>query len=174
MSNLTTFISMERLKSVEFGFDQNIDQNYIIPNIIKGQKFLIKPLLGDIKYNEMLTYVESLKTGGTINQDYDMLIDDYISPAIAYYVKSEMVFNTAYKIKNTPQDSNVDRFNELVNISKKYLADSDSFLNMLREYMCENNIPQDEPVNYKSCGVYLGKSVNYSKYLQNNKPNKNY
>jgi hypothetical protein len=173
MSKLTTFISMERLKSVEFGFDNNIEPAYVIPNIIKGQKFLIKPLLGEIKYNQMLDYVESLKTGATINPTYDMLIDDYIAPALAYYVKSEIVFNTAYKMKNSDKEGSGDRFKELVNISKKYLSDSDAFLNMLKEYMCDNGIPQDEPLKIKGCGIFLGRRKPTSN-LQNNKPAKNY
>jgi len=179
MSKLTTFISMERLKSVEFGFDNNIEQAYVIPNIIKGQKFLIKPLLGDVKYNEMLDYVERLKIGSNINPganknpEFDMLIDDYIAPALAYYVKSEIVFNTAYKMKNSDKEGSGDRFKELVNISKKYLSDCDAFLNMLKEYMCDNGIPQDEPLKIKGCGVFLGRRKPTSN-LQNNKPAKNY
>lgn len=168
MGNLTLFVSLERLKTAEFGFDQNVEQNYIIPNIVKAQKLIIKPLLGDTKYNELITYVDSLKTGGTVNPSNDILIDEYIVPAIAYYIKSEIVFNTAYKLKNNSNDPNPDRFNELVSISKKYLADSDAFLGLLKEYMCDNSIPQDEEVLPRGCDIFLG-GIKYK-----NKKNRNY
>ena len=68
------------------------------------------------------------------------------------------LYNTAYKMKNNPNDVNGDRFNELVQISKKYLNDSDGFLNLLREYMCDNSISQDKPVQYRGIGICLGNS----------------
>lgn len=177
MANLTLFISLERLKSPEFGFDTNTEQHYIIPSIVKGQKFLIKPILGDNFYNLLVKYIEDLKNNLVSNNtEYDMLIDDYIAPALAYYVKSEILYNTMYKMKNNNLDGgSTERFNELVLISKKYLADSDSFLSLLKEYMYDKNIPQDGDSKIKSCSFFLSSStvINKNK-IENNKPNKNY
>lgn len=176
MSNLTLFVSLERLKSPEFGFDTNTEQHYIIPSLLKGQKFLIKPILGDDFYNLLIKYVDDLKAGLIpANSEYDMLIDDYIAPALAYYVKSELLYQTMYKMKNNNVDGgSTDRFNELVLVSKKYLSDSDSFLALLKEYMCEKNIPQDSEPKVKFCSFFLGNSTTVNKnQLENNKPNRN-
>lgn len=154
MSKIVAFVSFETLKN-EFGFDLNTDQTYILPNIYKGQRFIIKPILGDVKYQEISDYIEQFKIDGVSNPELDKLLDDYIAPALAYYVKSEIVFNTAYKMKNQSTEPNGDRFNELVKISKKYLNDSDAFVNQLKEYMCDNGIPKGEDYVFKS-SIYLG------------------
>lgn len=165
MNKIILLVSLERLKSVEFGIDMNTDQMYIIPHIIKFQRYTIKPLLGDDYYNALLTYVDELKNGGESVVEYDDLIDDYIAPAIAYFVKSELVFSTAYKTKNNPQTPDGDRFNELVLISKKYLSDSDAFVSELKKYMCKNSITQDEDIRPRGCGINLTlhKTINTNK-----------
>ena len=158
---MVNLVSLETLKR-EYGFDLNTDQEYILPNIYKGQKFIIKPVLGPVKYKELEDYIESVKTGATKNPDNEELIG-YIADVLAYYVKSEIVFNTAYKIKNQNTNPDADRFNELVKISKKYQSDSDAFLSILRQYLCENNIilPEKkmENGNHKS-QVFLGYTPN--------------
>lgn len=163
---IVTLISLETLKN-EYGFDLNIDQQYIIPNIIKGQKFIIKPILGDERYDILIKYVEQFKIDGINNTEYDKLIDDYIAPVLAYYVKSEIIFNIAYKMKNTSVEPNSDRFNELVKISKKYLDDSDGFVGLLKNYLSDEGIVLGEDYIFRS-SIFLGDTSYADKSYKNN------
>lgn len=140
---------------MEYGFDSNTDQAYIIPNIYKCQRFVIRPVLGDDFYNQLLKYVEDVKSE-IIQQDdeLNLLINEYIQPVIAYYVRSEILFSTAYKMKNTSTD-NSDKFNELIKISKKYLNDSEGFLELLKKYMCEKSYIIGEDYKFRS-SIFLG------------------
>lgn len=155
--NQIYLISLKTLKS-NYGFDENIQDSYVLPLIKKGQDIIIRPLLGEKKLNELYTQVES----STVTNENDKLIKVYIEPILAYYVKSELMFETVYKMKNKADDSGID-FDELVRISKKYRTDCDNYQIILKDYLCINNIvlPADntkEEQVYQT-GIYLGNSV---------------
>lgn len=156
---MVIMISINTLKK-EYLIDDNLEDKFIIPNIKKCQDFVIRPVLGVTKYNQLLNDIEN----NTVSQADDTLIKEYIQPVIAYYCMSEVTYSTAYKLKNNPDyqnNQNVDRFNELIKISKKYLDDSKNYQNILLEYICKNNIvlpttDSDVKVNTFSTGIFLG------------------
>lgn len=152
-------ISIKTLKD-NYLLDDNIDDKYVISAISKSQDFIIRKVLGVTKYKQLLSDIES----GSVNSEDEILLKEYIHPVLAYYVISEVIFATAYKLKNAPdyQDNpNTDRFEELVRVSKKYANDSQAYEQILREYICDNNIvlsTTDGPVlksGYKT-GIFLG------------------
>ena len=152
----TYLINLETLKN-DYTFDDNISDKYVKPNIIKCQDFIIRPLLGEIKWAEIILEIEN-KNISTLN---DELIKDYLQPIIAYYVMSEVVYATAYKLKNEGVDgvdekSFASRFNELVRISKKYLIDSEQYQSRLKQWMrLYTPLVPDALYKYK-CPIYLG------------------
>ena len=155
---MVTMSSLKTLKD-NYMLDDNITDKYVIPSIIKAQDFIIRKVLGVTKYNQLISDIES----DSVNSN-DMVLLEYIEPVIAYYTLSEVIFATAYKLKNAPnyQDNpNTDRFEELVRVSKKYANDSQAYEQILREYICDNNIvlsTTDGPVlksGYKT-GIFLG------------------
>ena len=156
MSNSIVYclISPTVLK-LEYNVDENIDDKYLISNIVKGQDFIIKKILTVDKYDELITQIST----NTVSTDNDNLIKQYIRPCLAYYVLSEVVYSTAYKMKNNPDyqnnPSSSERFNELVRVSKHYLNDSKQYEELLKEYMCDNSITTGEDYKFK-CSLYLG------------------
>jgi len=156
MSNIILFVSVKTLKE-QYIFDDNIEDRYLIPNIKKGMDFLIHPLLGDDKYEEMVAQVDS----NTVTPENEIILKQYIQPILAYYVLSEVIYTTAYKIKNNPvsEDSpNEGRFDELVKLSNKYRRDSEQYQQRLKYYLCDNNIVLDTEgmKNTFKTGFYLG------------------
>lgn len=145
------FISMPTLKS-EYLLDDNLDENYILPIIVKCQDFIIKPLLGDTLYSTMKNQI----SGGTLSETNKVLLEDYIHPIIGYFVQSEVVYATAYKLKNQGlENGDSNRFNELVKISSKYMNDCNQYQQIFREYVCEEGIstlPEKETV---SCSIFF-------------------
>lgn len=165
---MVLLISLETLKR-EYLIDDNMEDKYILSNIKKCQDFIIEPLLGDDKFEEIIDQI----TNNTVTVANDLLIKKYIQPVIAYYVMSEIVYSTAYKMKNQGlTEPNTERFNELVRISRKYLSDSDQYQQLLKDYMCDSNITIDSEYRYKQ-SLYLGDCYSSSTYYkpENNKPN---
>lgn len=151
-------ISIKTLKE-EYLIDDNLEDKYILPIIKKGQDFIITPLLGLTKTNELLSQIEA----GTVTTQNNELIKNYIQPILAYYCLSEVVYATAYKMKNIGlEDVNTDRYNELVKISSKYLRDSQQYEQILREYICRTGIilpitigEEPRESGFKT-GIYIG------------------
>lgn len=150
------FISITDIKDMSV-LDNNIEDKYIIPNIIKCQDFIIKPLLGETKYNE----IEYQISWNILSESNKKLLENYIQPVITYYVISETVYSTAYKLKNLGLETgDSSKFDELVKISKKYLIDSEQYQQILRDYMCDNGISEDPEYTGPKSGLFLGKSIN--------------
>ena len=147
------FIGTDTLKS-EYLLDDNLDENYIIPIIVKCQDFVVKPLLGLKLYNQIKNQIET----STLTSINKTLLEDYIHPVIGYFVMSEVVYATAYKLKNQGlENGDSNRFNELVKISSKYMNDCNQYQQIFREYVCEEGIstlPEKETIK---TGIYLGK-----------------
>lgn len=139
MTKTVLMISLKTLKD-EYLIDDNLDDKYIIPVITKGQLFIVKPLLGNLKYDQLINDIYN----NTTSSDDEILIKDYIQPVLAYYILSEVVYSTAYKMKNNPDYQNnpsaSERFNELIRVSKHYLNDSNHFEQILRDYISSKGI----------------------------------
>lgn len=134
-------ISIKTLKE-RYLVDDNLEDKYIIPNIQKGQDFIIKPLLGKTLYDNI---IDQIINGTTSSETQELL--EKIEPILAYYVMSEIFYITAYKFKNKGIEGD-GKFEELIRISRKYLKDSEAYQQLL-----------DECVNGKKViktGLYLG------------------
>lgn len=149
------FISTNKLKS-NYLIDDNMDDNYIKPIIVKCQDFIIYNLLGDSLYNE----ISQQLTGDTLTEINENLLLNYIQPIIAYYVQSEVVYATAYKLKNQGVETGDSyRFSELVKISNKYMNDCNQYQQRLKEYVIEEGINIFQEKQTIKIGMYLGKGL---------------
>jgi hypothetical protein len=155
-TNNIYLISLTTLKR-DYPIDNNLEDKYLIPNIKKGQDLIIRPLLGEIKWSELMTQIAN----DTVSVSNEELINEYIAPCLAYYVMSEVTYNTAYKIKNEGiEDGDSSKFNELVKIANKYLIDSDHYQSRLKEWMIlYGGLVIDHRFKYKH-GLYLGQGTN--------------
>lgn len=158
----TFLISLNRLRDF-YLVDENVQDKYIISNIQKCQDFVVKPIIGEDKYNELISQIDNNNLT-LINTQ--ML--DYIEPVIAYYVCGEIFYST-YKIKNAGiEDANSNRFEEIKQISKKYRNDSEHYATILEEWVCDNSVTlteRERSNNVFNQGIYLGGyKSNHKKY----------
>lgn len=150
---MTLMISIKTLKD-RYLIDNNLEDKYIISNIVKAQDFIIQPILGRDKFTEVMVEIES----GNLSEDNKYLLDK-IEPVIAYYVMSEVVYSTAYKFKNKglEEGSDSNRFSELVKISKKYLIDSQHYQQLLEGYFERNNdCSSKSSTSVYKTGIFIG------------------
>lgn len=145
-------ISPQTLKD-EYTFDDNIEDKYIVTHIGKCQDFIIKPLLGEVKYDEILTQI----SGSVLSASNTTLVEEYIQPIIAYFVMAETVYSTAYKLKNIGlEGGDASRYGELVKISQKYMRDCDTYQQILSRYVCLEGISTVQEKATINAGIYLG------------------
>ena len=143
-------ISIKTLKDT-YLIDDNLSDKYILPVIKKGQDFIINPLLGQTLYDKIIEQIET----DTLTDDNKIILNK-IEPILAYYVMSEVVYSTAYKLKNEGLENNdsSNRFDELVRISKKYLMDSQHYESLLKDFITTPCTKKG--VNIYKSGLYLG------------------
>ena len=151
-------ISIEKLKR-EFAVDSNLDDSYMLPNIVKGQDFLIKPLLGDTLYSQICTEIEA----ANVSALHAQLLKDYIQPTLAYFVLSEVFYTTGFKLKNAGESDQ--NFDEIIKISNKYRNDSRHYESLTRDFMIKAGLLLgiDYPKAFK-CPIFLGNSDNFYTY----------
>ena len=141
-------ISIATLKD-EYLIDENLEDKFLLSNIKKCQDFIIREILGEDKFNQLISAIDA----GSVSDSDNKLIREYIQPVIAYYVMSEVIYTTAYKFKNSPVETG--KFDELIKVSNKYRHDCDKYQELLKEYMCDNNIIVENGNTYKT-GLFLG------------------
>jgi len=159
-------ISIDTLKK-EYLVDDNLDDKYIISNIQKGMDFVVEPIFEETAWSELLLQVEN----NTVSDKNKLLINKYIKPILAYFVMSEIVYSTAYKLKNAGlegsqngEQPNANRYKELVEISNKYKQDSDTYVLKFREYISETGVMIPDDVYVPRNSFYLGSNSKYQKY----------
>lgn len=77
----TEIITVDEVKSATIP-DTNFDTSLLSRYIFIAQSRYIKPVLGDDFYEEMVEQVD----GSTLTADNTALLDDWIKPALAYFV----------------------------------------------------------------------------------------
>lgn len=147
-------ISIKTLKDY-YPYDDNIEDKYVIPNIIKGQDFIIRPLIGDTKTDEILSEISN---GAVSDTNAEWL--KKIEPVLAWWTLSEVLYTTAYKIKNAPvteTSPGVARFEELIKISTRLRRDSEQYSGILTDWICgKENIGTAPGLKTYKTGIYLG------------------
>ena len=149
-------ISIETLKK-EYLIDDNLDDKYLLSNIQKGQDFRIKSLMEETRYNQLISEIED----GNVSVANKTVLDVYIKPILAYFVMSEVVYTTAYKLKNlgmggTEDKANQYRFKELIEISNKYRRDSEQYEMIFKEHIRLTGDVQISPTYEYKSSIYLG------------------
>jgi hypothetical protein len=92
------FISEDYVKR-ETNINEDVDNKYIVTMIKDCQDMYIHPLLGTALYNSMKTKITADPTfAGYAN--YKTLLDEYIIPCLAAYIRYEIPIALNYKFTN--------------------------------------------------------------------------
>ena len=117
------FTSPTTLKA-NYPIDDSLEDKYLIPVIRKAQDFIIANLFC-VDYWKQLCEKLDLEINGTdaFTENEKYLVNTFFEPMIAYYVMSEVVYNTTYKTVNAGMEDDVEIENVQM-LSNKYLNDS--------------------------------------------------
>ena len=75
---------------------KNIDSAYFQPLILDSQLTKIKPLVGEMWYNELITQAQS----NTLTVANKIIMDDYITRILAYRVYCDLIVEVSYQLEN--------------------------------------------------------------------------
>lgn len=165
------FISEDYLKENTI-INGNVDVKYLLPNLKMIEDVYIHPILGSDLYDQLKGQVTSANVSA-VNVE---LIEEYIQPAMIYYLLSEIPYDMVFKwenksiVKKNSEFSNPIELNEIEKIAQQKRKIADFYAERLTRYLCANDAKYPlyasgngetddiKPIGsmYPYAGIYLG------------------
>ena len=95
MSRNILFVSVNTIKE-RTGVHNNLDEKLINPEILASQDMYILPCLGTALYNRLQDGIQNDNLSSLESE----ILDTYITPALVYYVLSELPMGLSYQFYN--------------------------------------------------------------------------
>jgi len=168
------FISEQALKDNSI-INENVDMKVLLPTIKLAQEKFMLPILGTGLYNQIKTQV-SAATVSVLNKT---LLDDYIQPALIWWIMAEAPMPLTYKFMNksvatrSSENSNAASLNDLLKLEERFKDNAEWYSQRITNYLLENSTLYPlylSPGNgidtivpkrtMYSSGMYLGSTIN--------------
>lgn len=126
---VTNWITADQVKTFAVRKTE-FDTTIINQNIYSTQVKYLREFLGSKFYDEIHAQIE----GSTVTTDNQTLLDDYLEPALAFFVMAESVIDQHYKATNAgfvvdqPEHSEAVQTRELDLIRNNYLSKANTLL----------------------------------------------
>ena len=136
------FISEEYLKENTV-IDANVDMKILLPTIWQSQEQHIQSILGGALYKDLLSKIAPTDTlaGNDLT-----LVDDYIAPALLWWVLYEADITMLYKYrnknvsKNNSENSSAVDFKEHRYLREYHMDKAEWWSQRLIDYLCNNSV----------------------------------
>lgn len=149
--------------------NNNVDGKYISIAIQATQDIDLQTLIGEALVRKLCDMVED----DTIlsDEDYKLLLDEYITPYMIWKVMSSIQIGLNYKMVNsgviTNEDSNKSHLDYKNNqlLIEQYNRYANSYAIKMKDFLCENSakypeynqcVNKQHKEDVECCGIYLG------------------
>ena len=132
MSRKILFITPQTIKE-RTGLHANVDEKLVNPEILTTQDMYILPALGTGLYERLQDGIEN----NNLTVKEEELIDKYITPALVYYVLSELPMGISFQfynkglIRKTGTDQTEPNVQDIIDVSNRYKARAEFYKNRL-------------------------------------------
>lgn len=167
MADKVLLISEQTLKKYTL-INDNVDGAYILPAITMSQDLELDNLIGSVLNNKLQDLVRTgAITGAT---DYKLLLDEYITPYLAWQSMAAIQTFVNYKLSNSGVISNEDErkakldYNNAKSLQTQYERYASSYADKITNYLLRNTTKYPEYTkseNYQYamdaqlCDIYL-------------------
>jgi hypothetical protein len=151
MSLNTLFISVQSIKD-RTGLHANVDEKLVLPEIKTAQDMYIMPALGSTLYNKL----QSAINGSTLNANETLLLNDYVTDCLIYYVMSELPMGLSYQfynkglIRKSGDNSENPSMQDMIDVANRYRTRAEFYKQRLIKYLRQNNTLYPEYLNFTS------------------------
>jgi hypothetical protein len=168
------FISEQALKDNSI-INENVDMKVLLPVIKLAQEKFMLPILGTGLYNEIKAQVSAV-TVSVLNKT---LLDDYIQPALIWWIMAEAPMPLTYKFMNksvatrSSENASPASLNDLLKLEERFKDNAQWYSQRITNYLLANHtlyplylspgntidtiIPKK---TMYSTGMYLGSTIN--------------
>lgn len=155
----------------DFNISDNLDANYLTPAISTAQEVYLQQIIG----TRLLEAIKGMVGDGSIreNDDYKLLLDEYITPYLQFKVAAELAVPLAFKERNAGiYQTNNEYLTNTIMKDVKYLEShyndrADFYAIRMTNYIKANSNKYPEYSQNCSCdgGVTISKSNDCQIYL---------
>jgi hypothetical protein len=133
------FISEQALKDNSI-INENVDMKVLLPVIKLAQEKYMLPILGTGLYNELKTQI----TAASITVLNKTLLDDYIQPALIWWIMAEAPMPLTYKFMNksvatrSSENANAASLNDLLKLEERFKDNAEWYSQRITNYLLQN------------------------------------
>jgi hypothetical protein len=133
------FISEQALKDNSI-INENVDMKVLLPVIKLAQEKYMMPILGTGLYNELKTQI----TAASITVLNKTLLDDYIQPALIWWIMAEAPMPLTYKFMNksvatrSSENANAASLNDLLKLEERFKDNAEWYSQRITNYLLQN------------------------------------
>lgn len=154
---MSCFLISEKTLKQNSVINNNVDGLYLLPAIEYAQDAGLQPLLGSKLYNKLMDLVENSEITNTENEDYKLLLDEYIQPYLINKVTAEIQIPLAYKLRNqgvvqqTGENTYVPSLKDVQYVIQDYENKANFYGNRMSDYLHANISKYPEYCSVDSC-----------------------
>jgi ABC-type iron transport system FetAB ATPase subunit len=136
------FISTDYMKQNSV-INDNVDDELIIPSIIKSQDLYIEPILGTDLMNRLKTDISG--TSGQVAGLYKTLLDEYVQKTVREWATYEATINLNYKYTNksvalkSSDNSTPSTIEEIIYLREQIRNTAEYYSQRITAYLCANS-----------------------------------
>jgi len=140
MKEYSLLISQKQLND-RTPLNDNLDFSYVLPHLIAAQDLGLVPVLGQALMDFLMVSVKD----DTVTPDQEVLLDDYITPYLAYETLVVALPSLSIKlvdsgvVQRIADDSNPLSLEEIDKLIGNYTLRRDDYKQRLIDYLCANN-----------------------------------
>lgn len=134
------FISVNDIKQ-RTALTSNVEEKLVLPEIYTCQDMYILPALGTALYDRLIQGIEN----GDLSEVEENLLNNYITPALVFYVMSELPMGLSYQfynkgvVRKSDDKQQEPSAAELVDVANRYKARAEYYKQKLVKYLREES-----------------------------------
>lgn len=144
MATQTLYISENRLKE-STTINQNVDTELLVPNIkISQDKYILTKLGSDLD-NKLQTLIQDGELGDSGNENYKILVNTYIQPALVQWTFYESIVFLGFKFQNkdimrkNSETGTPASLDDIKFLRQEVRNTAEWYTERLVDYLCHNN-----------------------------------
>ena len=143
--------------------NDNVDPMYIVPAIQVAQEQGLQSIIGTKLYNRICNDIDT----NQLNDDYKLLVDEYITPYLEYKVMADIQIPLNYKFRNlgvnqtTDEKTYVPSLHDTQYLIEYYDNKAKFYSNRLYDYLCANCSKYTEFHKVDSCADLQSNKMSY-------------
>jgi len=133
------FISTNYMKQNSV-INDNVDDQYLIPNIVKAQDLYLEPILGTDLYQKLRSDI----TAGSVTGAYKTLVDNHVQKTVREWALYEATISLNYKYTNksislkSSDNSAPAENSEIVYLREQIRNTAEYYSERMTKYLCAN------------------------------------